>query len=299
MVLPLTLYAKTIAIVDFLGFNVSQTDAYSFSDIIRARLLERSDIKILSKAEVYGAISSIEMPQGTDITAIENIIALGNKLGADMVITGTVSHFRKLGEYIYVSANLVDIESGRFFLSEDTECRTIQDFPEKANIISDKIISIIDRDNIARPMDSSARAFDFSSYLSRKKEFNRFGVSAGYPYVGAWFGIFPSLSAEARAAFSTEATAFGARLNFSVKEWDRIGIYAGVESYYYTFSAFELEGSGWMASPLLGIAFSATEKLRFSMDIGPLFIYIKENEKLYSQYYFGDIIMNLGLIYFL
>ncbi|MBN2407720.1 MAG: hypothetical protein JXJ19_08485 [Elusimicrobia bacterium] len=288
---------EKIAVVDFVGYNILQMEAASFSDYLRIELMTKDYLSVVSKEKVTAAIRNNDFAENS-ITTKEDAIKLAKYLEVDKVIIGNVSRFTKLGDYYFISSDIIDVKSERVYLSQDEECSDKNDFRRLAEDLAEKISDALGYEHMNRKATESI-------YLSGKKKssvdtrYRKFGFGAGYPYLLVNWGFYPNWSIEPRVAFGSGIYTVGSRLNYIIKKWTKIELYSGFEYHYVNFDTEDIEGTGSLFDCFMGTSYHFNDKLMFELDMGPAYIYLKEKEKKYSKSYFGDIIVNMTLKYFI
>lgn len=283
-------YKKTIAVVDFIGNNIMQTEAAEFSDFLRASLIMKNFFKVLEKEVVSELIRRKDF--GDEIITTKTAIKLGKLLNVEKIIVGSVSRFRKLGDYYFITADIIDVKSGKVYISEDVETNSKSEFKQIAKNIAGKITRVLGFEvPLARKSQVKSRKIDYSRYRS-------LGVGAGYPYIALIWGLFPDWSIEPRMAFGPGIFTIGSRINYRLKKWDKYDLYTGIEYYHITFDTQQIMGTGSMLEVYLGGNYHMENKITISLDLGPAYVYLKEKDGYFIKS-FGDWVVNIGLKYFL
>jgi hypothetical protein len=126
----------------------------------------------------------------------------------------------------------------------------------------------------------------------------RIAIGVGKPYVSLKYGLSPKFSIEARGAFGTGVNMYGARLYYNFTPKDKVVLFFGVEGGYIRFSKDDVSGKGYVIYPCLGGECFILKRLALTLDIGPAFIYLEEDEFNLSikgvEYLF-----NLGINFYL
>jgi len=105
-----TLEAKpTIAVMDFMGKGISDTEASVLTDRLRTELSETGKYTVVER-EMMNVILAEQGFQMTGCTDQKCIVAAGQILNAAQVVAGSIG---KVGNVYTVSARMVDVETGR------------------------------------------------------------------------------------------------------------------------------------------------------------------------------------------
>jgi TolB-like protein len=101
---------KIIAVIDFDGKGISQSDASALTDRFRSELFN-ADVgrfKLLERDQMEDILTEQGFQQ-TGCVSSECAVEAGKMLGAEQIITGSIS---KVGEVFSVSARIIDVKTG-------------------------------------------------------------------------------------------------------------------------------------------------------------------------------------------
>ena len=126
---------------------------------------------------------------------------------------------------------------------------------------------------------------------------NRIGIGLGNPYFSIKYGLSSRFSIEGRAAFGSGIFAGGARLYYNFNPEYRTVILAGGEGDYVSFNVHDVEGSGFVAYGFVGGEYFITRKFTFNLDIGPAYIFVRENQFDFNEKGL-EWVFNLGINYY-
>ena len=99
----------TIAVVDFTGRGVPDTEAAALSDRLRTELVKIGQYEIVER-EMMNVLLAEQGFQMTGCVSDKCIVAAGQILGVAQMVAGSIS---KVGEVYSVSARVVDVETGK------------------------------------------------------------------------------------------------------------------------------------------------------------------------------------------
>ena len=102
-----------IAVIDFEGKGVSQTEASALTDRLRTELLNSRNFVVIERGMMEEILSEQGFQQ-SGCTTNECIVEVGKLVGVNRIIGGSVS---KVGSLYSVSAKIVSVESGEIFTS--------------------------------------------------------------------------------------------------------------------------------------------------------------------------------------
>ncbi|MFC2048708.1 hypothetical protein ACFLR5_00635 [Elusimicrobiota bacterium] len=288
---PLNAEKEFIAVTDFSGFNVLQSDATIFSNYVRNYLFSKDFFYIAGKSELDDIIRT--RTDAEEKLTVQEAIDIGEKLGVNKIIMGSVSKFTKLGDYYYISADIIDVKTGRVYISEDVECEDIDDFKEASREVALRIIK-----KMGYGLPESGKGEKPKKKIFNER-YNKLGIGLGYPHFSIIWGLFPSWNIQPKFCFGSGIFTVGSRINYRIKYWDRFELYTGLDYFYITYKGEGLEGTGSMLEPFIGGSYFPKDNLSFCLDMGPAYIFLREREQGYYIKKFGDIIINLELRLFL
>ena len=114
ILIPFFLFAQApIAVIDFEGKGISQTEASALTDRLRTELYNGEYFVVVER----GMMEEILTEQGfqqSGCTTNECIVEVGRLVGVDRIVGGSIS---KVGNLFSVSARVVSVESGEIFTS--------------------------------------------------------------------------------------------------------------------------------------------------------------------------------------
>lgn len=126
---------------------------------------------------------------------------------------------------------------------------------------------------------------------------NRIGIGLGNPYFSIKYGLSSRFSIEGRAAFGSGIFAGGARLYYNFNPEGRTVIFVGGEGDYVSFDVDDVEGIGLVGYGFVGGEYFITRRFTFNLDIGPAYIFLKENQLDFDEHGL-EWVFNLGINYY-
>ena len=102
---------ETIAVVDFDGKGVSDTEASALTDRFASELFNLDIYKLIERERV-GEILEEQGFQQSGCTTAECAVEVGQLLGTEKIITGSIS---KVGNVFSVSSRIINVESGEIY----------------------------------------------------------------------------------------------------------------------------------------------------------------------------------------
>ena len=128
-----------IAVADFSAENVSASDAAIISNFFRTGLVNTNLFVVLERNNMDMILSEQKF-QISGCTDFNCAVKMGKLLNVQKMVIGNLSVFAK--QY-YITASVVDVESGKVVCSEKVSCKKQEDLPNKAEdlavLISEKM----------------------------------------------------------------------------------------------------------------------------------------------------------------
>jgi hypothetical protein len=250
---------NNLAVAEFSGKNVSQADASIVSDFVRTEIVKTDEYNIVEKANMEKILAEAAFQQ-TGCTTSDCAVQLGKILNVQKMIVGSLS---KLEGAYYISANLVDVETGKIDRSESVNCEKATDLKSAAEDLADSLVSKTE----ARP----------TGRIHRKW----FALGLGNPYLSAVFNIGNKLTLEGRFATDTdlklETNLYALRFYWNFRK-PKYNPYLAFEYGVFTFQGLSLNAptftmtKGYMAGVYPGVEFFVTKNLSVNGDIGASYI---------------------------
>ena len=102
---------ETIAVVDFDGKGVSDVEASALTDRFASELFNLGIYRLIERERV-GEILEEQGFQQSGCTTAECAVEVGQLLGTEKIITGSIS---KVGNVFSVSSRIINVESGEIY----------------------------------------------------------------------------------------------------------------------------------------------------------------------------------------
>ncbi|MCB4791385.1 MAG: CsgG/HfaB family protein [Elusimicrobia bacterium] len=129
-----------IAVADFNAKNVSEMEAVAVSDFFRIELVNIGVFNVLERKNMEMVLAEQKF-QVSGCTDQECAVKMGKLLNSNKIITGSLY---KIDTIFYISAQVIDIESGKIQYSEKIQCENAKYLPDKseelARAIADSIV---------------------------------------------------------------------------------------------------------------------------------------------------------------
>jgi TolB-like protein len=111
--------ALPIAVLDFDGFGISESEAIALSNRLRNELFRLGTFQVVDRGMMQSILQEQDF-QLTGCTSNECLVQVGKLIGAQQMVGGSVS---KVGGTFTVSARLVDVENGTVLAVSDFDLR--------------------------------------------------------------------------------------------------------------------------------------------------------------------------------
>lgn len=132
--------AITLAIIELEAKGVSIADANGATEFLRTAFVNTKKIRVLDRANMNTILQEQQFQQ-TGCTSQECIVQMGQLLSVKLVVGGTFG--KLMGEY-YISAHIIDVETGQILFSISETCETMNIFKEAitklASVAAEKIV---------------------------------------------------------------------------------------------------------------------------------------------------------------
>ncbi|MEW6558056.1 MAG: CsgG/HfaB family protein [Elusimicrobiota bacterium] len=127
---------KTIAVIDFGAQNTSASDAAIISDFLRTELVKKECFKVVDKTNMTKILEEQKF-QYTGCTDQICAVQIGKVLNVQLMVIGLYS---KLEELRYLTANIVDVETGEIIISEKMKFEEVKDINKVVEKLAEKLV---------------------------------------------------------------------------------------------------------------------------------------------------------------
>ncbi|MBN2406203.1 MAG: hypothetical protein JXJ19_00740 [Elusimicrobia bacterium] len=138
---------ETIAVIDFEGQNVSAMDAAVVSGFLRTSLVNIGVYNLVDRKNMEQVLAEQGF-QMTGCTTEECAVKMGKLLNVQKMVIGSLSQL--MGVY-YVTANIVDVETGQIVVSKRVKSQTGSDLAEAVDNLAQKLVYEKDNKDIILP----------------------------------------------------------------------------------------------------------------------------------------------------
>lgn len=169
---PFIIAQETIAVVDFDGKGVSDTEASALSDELEIQVSSFSNRYTFIERNRLGELLEEQGLQQSGCVTSECAVEIGKLLGADKIIIGSIS---KVGDTYSVTAKIILVESGAIINSVSKKHSGKIDFL-LTNTMRQVAIELFSSDRIDSIVTDSAKDIEIIT-LSQAKQFYDMGTS--------------------------------------------------------------------------------------------------------------------------
>ncbi|MEW6040698.1 MAG: PorV/PorQ family protein [Elusimicrobiota bacterium] len=124
-----------VAVSDFAGKNISSTYASTVSDLIRTELVNTNVFNILDRSNMETLLAEQKF-QMVGCTDKECAIKMGKLLNVEQIVVGT---FSRIEDMYYITANLIEVETGKIIKSVSTKITALEELSETAGEVVQKL----------------------------------------------------------------------------------------------------------------------------------------------------------------
>jgi len=124
-----------VAVAEFTGKNVSQADASIVSDFLRIELVNTGLFNVMDRNNMDSVLAEQKF-QNSGCTEQQCAVEMGQLLNVEQMLVGSLS---KLLDTYYITASVVDVETGKITASYDADAATSRELRSACKKIVKKI----------------------------------------------------------------------------------------------------------------------------------------------------------------
>ena len=125
-----------IAVAEFIGKNVSQADASIVADFLRTELVNTGLFNVMDRNNMDSVLAEQKF-QSSGCTEQQCAVEMGKLLNVKQMFVGALS---KLLDTYYITANVVDVETGKITASYDSNASSSLELRNACRTIVEKLI---------------------------------------------------------------------------------------------------------------------------------------------------------------
>ena len=114
----------TLGVIPFKATGVQTHEAVSLSNRLHSELVKTQQFRVVETESVNEVLNEIGCQQTGMCTDEECAARVGNMLGAQWMVTGSVG---KVGRTYTVDVRMIDVESRQLFFTTSRDCRGLID----------------------------------------------------------------------------------------------------------------------------------------------------------------------------
>jgi len=281
-----------MAVLDFKTVGDSEELGEGAAEILRTTLVETGKYIVVERSMLKEALKEQKLGQSGTIDQ-NTAVGIGKILGAQIVAVGSVV---KLGESYTLNIRFVDVETGEVISGKKLTARTREDIPS----LCGQMVNMLSKKENGQIVKEGAQQQPIKPEEPQTTE-NKAPMAAGNWALG---GIYPGVSLkyvtggksawELRAQSGSGIFALGPRYYCYFSQDANPRLFFGIEADYITFKGEESKGAGVAGGAFVGGEIFLTRQIGLLMDVGPVYINLKENK--YSQSDSGlDYMVNMGI----
>ncbi|MEW6558039.1 MAG: CsgG/HfaB family protein [Elusimicrobiota bacterium] len=129
---------ENIAVAEFAGKNVSQADASIVADFVRTEFVNIGQYTVIEKANMDKILAEAAF-QATGCTEAECAVQIGKILNVKKMVVGSLS---KLEGVYYITASVVEVETGEIETSKTVQCYEVHKLMASTQDLAGQLIGI-------------------------------------------------------------------------------------------------------------------------------------------------------------
>jgi len=274
-----------VAVLDFKTIGESANVGENVSAALRTALVKTGNYIIVERGILKEALKRQHADRNEEIdqNTAEN---LGKILKADRVAIGSVE---KTATGLALNIRFVDVETGEVMLQKKLTARSMEDIPGLCGRI---VAALSKREALQEP--EKDQPLPQPKTKPRDTESGNWALGGIYPGASLKYVTGGKSAWELRAQAGSGILAIGPRYYQYLTRDANPRLFFGIEGDYITFKGEESKGAGFAGGTFVGGEIFLTKQIGLLMDVGPMYINLKENE--YSQSDSGlDYMVNLGI----
>ncbi len=276
-----------IAVMDFKTIGDNASLGQGAAEILRTTLIETGNYTIVERSMLNQILKEQKLIS-SGIVDSKEAVNIGKILGAKLIAVGSIV---KLGETYTLNIRFVNGETGEVVQGKKLTAKSKEEIPglcaQMVKLLSGDISKKIEKKK-NKPQKTQ------NQIIRQKKEpiYKQWAIGLLYPGA-ALKHIINKHAWEIRVQSGSGIFAVGPRY-YRYLANSEIKLFWGLEADYISFKGDESAGSGFAFGGFTGGEIPLTPNIKLSMDIGPMYISLSEND--YSQSVSGlEYFLNMGI----
>ena len=281
-----------MAVLDFKTVGDSAELGEGAAEILRTTLLETGQYTVVERSMLNEALK--EQKLGLSGTVDQTTaVGIGKILGVQIVAIGSVV---KLGESYTLNVRFMDAQTGEVVSGKKLTAKTREAIPglcaKMVRIFSKKDIPQVEEEEpLPQPITPDKPQVPETQKITSPGNWALGGI---YPGASLKYVTGGKSAWELRAQAGSGIFAIGPRYYRYLTRDANTRLFFGIEADYITFKGEESKGMGYAGGAFVGGEIFLTKQIGLLMDVGPMYINLKENK--YSQSDSGmDYMVNMGI----
>ncbi|MBN1621982.1 MAG: hypothetical protein JW871_05265 [Endomicrobiales bacterium] len=124
-----------LAVADFSGKNVSAAESSIASDFIRSNFIKNKSCKVVERSSMDTSLQKAKYKK-KGCSEPDCGVKMGKILNVDQIVVGNIS---KLGKTYFITANLIEVKTGKILKSEEAEANNSKEIKSACEYLSQKL----------------------------------------------------------------------------------------------------------------------------------------------------------------
>jgi len=312
--------AENVAVLDLKPNNTSSGEASAISGFVRSAFVKAGVYNVVDKSNMDRILAEQAFQQ-SGCTDSECAVKLGKLLNVRKMVVG---EYTVLGGIRFLSASLVDVETGRIERTSRVKGFELANADQAADTLAAELMGAAEAHStrpeaslraVAAGAATEAEAVQAAAREAARKEKERIkaeraaaralepvdsrvargriGIGLNSPGIGVRALLWNRWMIEARGQYESEALAYGGRLYWYVFSYGRIYPYLGVEGDYVMAGS----DAGYAFEGLVGLEYFIFNKLSMQFDFGPAYVDLTGGNISFHENVVRYVV-NFGLTYY-
>ncbi len=165
-----------LAVAEFEARNVSQMDAVTISDFLRTELVKTAVFNVVDRSNMQKILAEQRF-QMTGCTNQECAVQMGKILNVQKIVIGSLA--KMVGIY-YITANIIDVETGQITLSERVECPVETELLSAVEKMSHLLEARILGKTVTSPVERKVDLTRAGTFISRVIDEKTVAINRGF-----------------------------------------------------------------------------------------------------------------------
>ncbi len=276
---------QKIAVMDFKTVGDSTDLGEGAAEILRTTLMETGKYTVVERSMLNQVLK--EQKLGLSGVMDQNtVVGVGKILRAKLVAVGSVV---KMGESYTLNIRFIDAETGEVVAGKKITAQSREKIPG----LCGQMVKMLSKMEVPQEVEEE-QPQPQPIVKSPPAAAGNWALGGLYPGASLKYITGGKSAWELRVQAGSGLLALGPRYYRYLTRDANPRLFLGIEADYITFKGEVSKGTGFAAGAFVGGEIFLTKQIGLLMDIGPMFINLKEND--YSQSDSGmDYMVNMGI----